>query len=55
MRAIQAACDRHRQHNDRGDEQTAGEQTADQNDTLSSTLHGRIPVSMPAADFGALG
>lgn len=45
MMVIQAPCEceRHREHNDRGDDQTADEQN-----TLSSTIHRRIPISMPA-------
>src|SRR5216684_1274666 len=34
MIVIQAPCERHREHNDRGDDQTADEQN-----TLSSTIH----------------
>ena len=43
MMVIQAPCERHREHNDHGDDQTADEQN-----TLSSTIHRRIPISMPA-------
>jgi len=43
MMVIQAPCEHHREHGDRGDDQTADEQN-----TLSSTIHRRIPISMPA-------
>jgi hypothetical protein len=48
MMVIQAPRERHREHNDRGDDQTASEQTADEQNTLSSTIHRRIPISQPA-------
>ena len=48
MVVIQAPRERHREHDDRGDDQTASEQTADEQNTLSSTIHRRIPISQPA-------
>jgi hypothetical protein len=42
MTVIQAPCERHREPNDRG----GGDQTADEQNTLSSTIHRRIPISM---------
>jgi hypothetical protein len=48
MMVIQAPRERHREHNDCGDDQTASEQTANEQNTLSSTIHRRIPISQPA-------
>jgi hypothetical protein len=44
MVVIQVPCERGREQADRGDDQTAGEQTADEQNTSRSTIHRWIPV-----------
>ena len=53
MMVVQVPCERRREHADRGDDQTAGEQTADEQNNFRSTFHRGLPIAASALVSGA--